>query len=403
MDQKPKRFTDIGIRNLQPPKDWPKDRAYEQPDPGCRGLRIVLFPSGKRSFVVRYRRPGGRTAKLTLGDIPLADARRAATNAFCELREGRDPGVDKKAARTEAAIAAMDTIANVCTEYMNVKGKLLRTAALRQATLKRLVYPALGARPIASVTRTDYIRLFDKIADNNGPVMADQVRAILSKILRWYEGRHDTFVSPITAGLERKAKPPGERARSRTLNDDELRRLWAATAGAGAFPALIRFLLLTGARLQEAARITKSEISVDGWLLPAHRNKVKRELLRPLSTAALDVINKRPKIADCEYIFTVDGRRPLSGFSRAKLRLSQDSGVSDWRIHDLRRTARSLMSRAGVISEHAEQALGHVLGGVRATYDRHHYYDEKRRAFDKLAVQLNLITDPQSNVVTLVR
>ena len=165
---------------------------------------------------------------------------------------------------------------------------------------------------------------------------------------------------------------------------------------------MVRFLLLTGARLQEAARITKSEVSVDGWLLPAERNKVKRELLRPLSTAALDVINGRPRI-DSEYIFTADGRRPLRSFSRAKGRLQDSSGTSDWRIHDLRRTARSLMSRAGVISEIAEQCLGHVVGGVRGTYDRHDYYNEKKHAFEALAAQVERIINPQEDNVVALR
>ena len=75
-----------------------------------------------------------------------------------------------------------------------------------------------------------------------------------------------------------------------------------------------------------------------------------------------------------------------------------------WTLHDMRRTARSLMSRAKVPTDHAERALGHVIGGVRETYDRHEYLDEKRQAFDALAGLVALILDPPAeNVVRLNR
>src|SRR6516164_5370705 len=112
-----KRFTDIAIRNLKP-----KDRAYEVSDPGARGLRIVVFPSGKKSFIVRYRRPDGKSAKLTLGQIPLTTARKVAGDANYEVQQGRDPGTAKQAAKATAAAAAADTVQAVCTEYLKRAG-----------------------------------------------------------------------------------------------------------------------------------------------------------------------------------------------------------------------------------------------------------------------------------------
>jgi hypothetical protein len=68
-------------------------------------------------------------------------------------------------------------------------------------------------------------------------------------------------------------------------------------------------------------------------------------------------------------------------------------------IHDLRRTARSLMSRAGVLSDHAERAIGHVIGGVRGIYDLHEFYSEKRAAFEALASQIDRIVNPPTENV----
>jgi integrase len=397
-----KRLTDIAIKNLKS-----KDRAYEVSDSGARGLRVVVWPEGKKSFIVRYRRPNGKSAKLTLGQIPLVTARKLAGDAHDKLHRGIDPGEEKKAAKREVAEAAADTVLAVCAEYLNhPKTKAtLRTYDKRRHQLELMVYPVLGARPIASITKTDCVRLFDKIARERGPVIADHMRAILSRIFYWHEGRHDTFRSPITRGIERHAKPPKERARKRTLTDDELRRIWQETGDNKPFSVLIRFLLLTGARKNEAAQLPRSEIDGNGdWLLPAERNKVKCELLRPLSAAALAIINDRPRFDGCDYVFTNDGRHPIGAFSQGKRRLDHDSGTSGWVIHDLRRTARSLMSRAGVISEIAEKCLGHVAGGVEATYNRHDYYKEKTLAFEKLATQLELIVNqPEGNVVQLAR
>ena len=102
-------------------------------------------------------------------------------------------------------------------------------------------------------------------------------------------------------------------------------------------------------------------------------------------------------------MFTSRGRVALSGLSGRKAEFDRLCGVSGWTLHDLRRTARSLMSRAGVNSDHAERCLGHVIGGVRGTYDRHEYYEEKRHAFEALAAQIERILNPIENVVPMVR
>jgi integrase len=91
----------------------------------------------------------------------------------------------------------------------------------------------------------------------------------------------------------------------------------------------------------------------------------------------------------------------MGGLSQLKAALDYASGTSGWTLHDLRRTARSLMSRAGVPSDHAERCLGHVIGGVRGVYDRHAYRDEMAVAYERLAALIAGVVDPQENVVPL--
>jgi len=230
--------------------------------------------------------------------------------------------------------------------------------------------------------------------------MADRTLALIRKIMNWYATRSDDFRSPIVRGMARvKGK---ERARERTLTDDELRAIWrAADATEGPFGRLVQFLLLTAARRNEAAQMKRSELSGAEWTLPAARNKTKVDLVRPLSAAARSVLELVPALAGCDYVFSTDARNPISGFSRFKQRIDKACGVTGWTLHDLRRTARSLMSRAGVNSDHAERCLGHVITGVRGTYDRHEYADEKQRAYEALAGQIDRVVNPRDNVIAL--
>jgi len=228
--------------------------------------------------------------------------------------------------------------------------------------------------------------------------MADHTLAYVRKVMNWHASRSDEFRSPIVRGMARTSGK--ERARARILTDDELRAVWkAAEATAGPFGAFIKFLLLTGARRHEASNATWDELKGGVWLLPAARNKVKQDLARPLSSAAQNLVGGLPKIG--RYVFTFGGVKPLSGFAKPKARLDAASGAKGWILHDLRRTARSLLSRAGIAPDVAEMCLGHVLTGVRGTYDRHAYHEEKKHAFEALAAQIARIVDPRDNIVAL--
>jgi integrase len=115
----------------------------------------------------------------------------------------------------------------------------------------------------------------------------------------------------------------------------------------------------------------------------------------------MSIIEARPHIVDSPWVFTSSGKVALSGFSARKADFDQRCGLKNYFLHDLRRTARSLMSRAGVNSDHAERCLGHVISGVRGTYDRHQFYEEKRQAFEALAAQIERIVNPVENVVPM--
>jgi integrase len=241
--------------------------------------------------------------------------------------------------------------------------------------------------------------MLDKIEDEHGPVMADQVLAYVRRIMNWHASRSDDFRSPIVRGMSRTR--PRELARERILNDDELRAVWKrAEAFPGPFGYMLRFLLLTAARRNEAAHMVDTELSNGDWIIPGVRYKNKLDHVIPLSQAARELLAQVPRIKGVKYMFTT-GSTAIGGFSKFKEGFDKECNATGWTIHDLRRTARSLMSRVGVDADIAERCLGHVIPGVRGIYDRHAYYDEKRRAFEMLAAQIDRILNPQDNVIPM--
>jgi integrase len=123
-----------------------------------------------------------------------------------------------------------------------------------------------------------------------------------------------------------------------------------------------------------------------------------------LSKAALAVLDGLPQIDDCPHAFTSTARTPIRQFSGPKKRLDDASGVTGWRLHDLRRTARSLLSRCkGVSVDHAERVLGHSRGDMIERYDRHDYADEIRHAVEALSAQIERIVNPPEGAVIPMR
>jgi integrase len=395
------RLTDLAIKNLKP---GPVRR--EIPDPGCAGLYLIVQPSGHKSFAARFRFQG-KPKKLSLGAIPLAAARKAATAALHAAKEGRDPTAAKQEAKAERRTVEANTFRFVAERYMTLVagmrrdggdkvtfGGNIRTAPRQLRDLERAIFPTLGHRPVAEIKRSEIVALLDNIEMESGPVAADRALALIRRILNWYATRADNFAPPVIRGMARTRTK--ERARARILSDSEIAAIWNSKES-GPFRALVKFLVLTAARRAEAANMRWEEIAGENWNLPASRSKTKLELTRPLSAAALAVIESQRR--ECPFVFS-KGRKPISTFSRDKKAFDAATGTSNWRVHDLRRTARSLLSRAGVDADIGERCLGHALPGIRGTYDRHDYRPEMQHAFARLAALVEQIANPPEGNVT---
>jgi integrase len=376
-----------------------------------KGLRLVIHPTGHKSWIVRYRDASGRSRKLTLGAAVALDkgepnpaevltvsvARRRAAEAQVQIEQGNDPSAQRREQRQQQKQVASDTfqaVADAAFRRWTTEKRDFRTADRQQADLSRLVFPTLGKRPVATIKRSEVVKLLDSISITNGPTTADRILSVIAKVMHDYAKRHDDYASPIIKGMRRTSD--AERARNRVLDDDELARVWKAASEDGIFGAFVKFLLLTGCRRDEAALMTWSEVNGGGaWTLPSARNKVKVDLVRPLSSAALVVLASIPRTGD--LVFNQDGRKVKANLDVMKKAFDQQAHVTDWRLHDLRRTARTLLSRANINADIAERCLGHVIGGVRGVYDRFEFYEQKKHAFEALAALLTNIVNPQGD------
>jgi integrase len=177
-----------------------------------------------------------------------------------------------------------------------------------------------------------------------------------------------------------------EPKRERVLSDDELAAVWRATENRPKHKrGIVQLLILTGQRREEVADMRWSELDLaqKTWILGAERYKTKTAHLLPLTDIMLEIINEQDRLGNCDYVFTVNGRNSVDmSIEGGELkRVVGELPGGDWRLHDLRRTARSNWSKLGVPKE-IRELLIHPKTGVEGTYDRHDFLSEKRAALE---------------------
>jgi integrase len=286
-----------------------KSCEYAVWDAQLPGFGVRVRPTGAKSYMVSYRVGSGRTAPKTrltigaVGKITPEQARTLAQGILGSVAGGRDPAKERRKAKTSAE----NTLRSVAENYLAREGGQLRTADVRRATLKRLVYPALGARQIDEVKRSEINRLLDNIEDDHGSRVASLTLAYLRRLMNWHAARSDDFRSPIVRGMGRGVTTK----RDRVLTDDELRAFWKASeAWEHPFSRLLRFILLTATRRQEAAGMTWSELKQGIWTVPAARYKTKLDFEVPLSGAAWEVLVTAPLVAELRRGAAELGNKP---------------------------------------------------------------------------------------------
>jgi integrase len=354
----------------------------------------------------RYRF-NGRTGKHTLGgvvDITLAQARAQAAEVGRLIEQGIDPAA--RARDTHRPVVDDDSVEALAALFIERHAKKRRTWQQTEDTFRRLIFPAWRGRRVQEIKRRHVIELVEHIAVDR-PYMANRTLAVLSKFFGWCVARDILEVS-AASGIDR---PGQEVSRERILSDDELRRLWIAASdpAEGGFGPFLKLLMLTGQRRGEVSGMHWSEIDDEHhvWRLPAARTKNGKPHVVPLVPVVWDIIQAQPRFADSDFVFTVDGRRPIIGFAKAKRRLSGKAGLTaEWRLHDLRRSCASGLQRLGIRTEVIERCLNHVSGsfrGVAGVYQRDPLLDETAAALLAWATRIDEIVSGKSAKIVKLR
>lgn len=370
-----------------------KPARYTLPDPELVGHYVRITPNGAKSFVAVARDPNGKQVWTTLGaadHVKIEDARNRARDIIARVKAGKP--VTEPAADSFTHVAG-----NWVKRHVAAKG--LRTRGEIERCLSRYVLPHLGDHLFREIKRRDVASLLDHIEDNHGAPQADKVLTIIRSICNWYATRDDEYTVPIVRGMKRSTNG----ARERILTDDELRVIWKAAEQGGPFGSMVQIALLTAQRRDKLLHMKWADISAEGvWTIPtaAREKGAGGELMLP--EMALAILRRQPRIFGTDLVFA-----PAHGVRMSPSRKDDFDTLlppmERWTLHDLRRSARSLMSRAGVNPEHAERVLGHAIGGVQGIYDRHSYREEKRIALAKLATLLEQIVSGKPGTVVMMR
>lgn len=365
------RLTDALVRSLKP-----RNKRYDLYDATLPGFGVRVATSGALSWVLLTRQ-NGRRKRVTLGRFPvmsLAKARETARTALSEIRDGT---FDQKQASVSFADAVEDWYAR--------EQRARKSFQQVEQAMQLHVLPYLGRHQLDQITKADLMRVIDRIADKGKLVQANRVRAFVTRFFNWATERDLVKSSPAAA----LPKPAKEVSRDRVLSKDELRSVWQAADQMGfPFGRIVQILILTAQRRDEVAGMHWSELDLEHarWVIGKDRAKNGKAHVVHLSSQTLAILSKLPRREDTGLAFSTTGRTAVSGFSKAKAALDARSQVSDWRIHDLRRTTATFMAdELRITPAVVDRILNHVSGsvtGVAAIYQRGEHLAEREAALD---------------------
>ena len=395
----PRNLTEPFIRNLKPAA---LDQRYAVADAVVPGLKVRVTDRGSKSFILWRRYPGAKNSAAArslgkVGELTLADARTKARAWLALLAQGKDPSVEDAASVTTFDVAVEDYLAR------HVKG--LRTARGAEREIRNELVPHWARRPLNEITRSDVIRLIDKIVARPAPGQARNIFGHIRTFFNWAVEHGLVEASP--ADRVRPARLIGPKMpRQRVLTDTEIKEFWhAASSMPYPYGPMYQMLLLTGQRRGEVAgaRWSEFDLAAKTWTVPPERFKSNSVHVVPLTDDVLALLAALPRWPNCDALFSNDGRVPVNRFSAAKRALDRAMDApASFVIHDLRRTVRTRLSSLRVPDAVAEMVIGHGRKGMGRIYDQHKYLDEMREALDAWAVRLRSIVEPPPpNVVPM--
>jgi len=384
-----KKLTEARVKRAHRPKTG-QDFLW---DTDVKGFGVRILPSGSRTFWYQYRPRGGKGRMIRIGSYPaisVAKARKIASTYAGKVAEGGNPAADLQAERMrdKATLRVLLAEGGPYPRELERRGVVNIKPAL--SSLHRGLHGLMSVE-VTHLTRRDLVNAIDAVEHDGRPGAADDLRKFTRVFLEWCVGSGLLTANPL-AGLRRPMHTRAERLKAasnggRALSDDEIRKLWQAASeeSFGSFGGLLHLALLTGLRRGELAQIERGrDLLADRIVVRPEHAKTGAQHEVPLTDLMRQVIAAAPITTSPLLFPAVRTGGRITSWSTWVDKLQQAAGV-DFRLHDLRRTARTLMSRLGVAEDIAELAIGHVRADLIARYNKDEAWAGRRDAFERVS------------------
>ncbi len=406
------KFTEVAIKNLATQDGQIDYYDAVAPLPGQSGQLGIRVGKASKTWFVQYR-ANGKRKKISLSPkypgLSLKNARIVAAERLKVVYSGGDPSADAKAYR-EAPTMEDLWGAYVTKRDQQARKKAATTISEEDRRWSKVIMPAFGHMKVEDVQPMHISELLDKVA-KRGPVSANRLHTLLQILFKPALAKGWITIHPV----QWIDKPGGSEApRKRVLSDDEIRAVWPCFDELSHnHRDISRLGLLTAQRPGEIKAMRWSELDFDEllWRQGAEDKDTKtgNVHLTPLSSQVVDILQARRNpetytkktmwMLESDFVFPTKHNRTRGketightiSLKGSRSKVQGTSGVYGWTSHDLRRTARTLMSRLQIEHHVREAVLNHSLGKIAKTYDQYDYLPEKRQALQKLANEIDTI------------
>jgi integrase len=427
-------LTDKTLKSL---KRKPADAGttYDEPDGIVPGLFARVSPKGRVTFILYTRYPGSpnpsRRAVGVYDGANLQKVREKARHWLDLISRGIDPAEEERALKIAAERKRANSFRNVCEDFFAEKLKGERRGYEVERDIRKNFLGPWNGRPIVDIEPEDIAAIIKAKVRDGAPVQARNLLGFAKRLFQWAVDQHAYGLKVNPAVMLKPTALCGDKVvRERNLSDEEV-FAFSRAAERMRYPygPIYRLLLLTGLRLNEVvdAKWSEFDLAKGTWTIPASRMKGKngkaRDHVVPLTDDILKVINRLPRFATGEYLFSTNyggKRKPCWISSEVKNKLDarmlrtlramakkrgddpRKVTLEHWQNHDLRRVVRSGLSKLKIVDEVAEAVLAHRRKGIQGVYDRHDYLAEKKEALQLWAGRLrDIVSPPPSNLVKL--
>ncbi len=369
--------------------------------PGRFGLRISA--KGRKSWFIMYRMPGQSkkkrfTFKKGYPALNYKNAKQEASALLQGVANGVDPRHGRKVEKES------ETFADCWGLYLKnhaLKFKKLSSVESDRGMYKRDLEKNLGHMKMKDIKRKHIIALLDKVVER-GNIIANRTQTLIGTIFTVAVEREIVEINPCYRLKKRGGK---ESSRTRVLTVEEIKSIWFASESlSNKMKDIFRLRLILAQRGAEIVSMRFQDIDGNVWTIPGHVTKNKKEHRVPLPPQAMKIINSHK--ADSDWVFPSSyGAKTghINSVVKAGRKLAGAAGVEDFRGHDLRRSAATMMAEMGVSEFDIGKVLNHSNDSITSIYNRHSYDAEKRRALGKWANRLNQILHGKTAKVVNLR